>query len=293
MVKPSAVPASNQEARSSATCSAEPTRRRWPEPCGALLDQLARSARSLGDERAGGDAEPGRERTGRNGVGKIVDADRIIGTEGVRGQAEVTQQCGGEPLDRQQIVELLLAPTRLLLSRRDQHHHAERDLHIIAMTTGRGRALPNVIAERDRLGLGLGDGEHDIGEVTRQLEPALGPFGLHDHRSTLRARSHRQRPGDREELALVIDAMDLVGVGVATGRLVRDQPVRLPAVPQPGDHVEEFPGPPVPGLLLRMIGQTEIRCGSRCSGGHDIDRRPPLRHVIERLEPPREVVGEL
>ena len=66
----------------------------------------------------------------------------------------------GSPIGRPAMVRLFLL---------DQYDDAERDLHMIGMATRDGGPSSDLVTESDCLGLGLGNREHDIGEIAGQL----------------------------------------------------------------------------------------------------------------------------
>jgi hypothetical protein len=118
--------------------------------------------------------------------------------------------------------------------------------------------------------IGLGAGEIDLGGVDHvgvgggDLLALLGRAGLHQDRPALRRRRRVERAAHREVLAAVIEHVELGRVVELARRLVVDEGVRFPAVPQAGDDVDELLRPivarvvvevrvaaEVPGLLLR------------------------------------------
>ena len=59
-------------------------------------------------------------------------------------------------------------------------------------------------------------------------------------------------------LSDVIDRVDLAGVGKDARRGIVDDSVVFPAVPQPRDDIQIFPGALVTLAVGRMFGQAEI-----------------------------------
>ena len=59
-------------------------------------------------------------------------------------------------------------------------------------------------------------------------------------------------------LADVIDRVDLAGIGEDAGGGIVDERVVFPAVPEPRDDIEIFPGALVALVMRRMLGQAEI-----------------------------------
>ena len=95
-----------------------------------------------------------------------------------------------------------------------------------------------------------------------------------------------QRPARLEEAALVVDAMDLVGVGEDAGRAVHDHGILVPARPQLAAHFHELMRAVVALVgrlhLLAVIGRLVV-----VERGHDVPRRATARQVIERGPQPR------
>ena len=74
---------------------------------------------------------------------------------------------------------------------------------------------------------------------------------------------------------------------------IADKRIVGPAVPQPGDDVEELPRPAIALAVFHVLGQTEIQCGIRVGGGDQIPRRAPAADVVERGKAAGDRIGRL
>src|SRR3981081_4170599 len=92
-------------------------------------------------------------------------------------------------------------------------------------------------------------------------------------------------------LSDVVDCMDLAGVGKNARRRIVDDGVVFPAVPEPRDDIQIFPGALVTLAMWRMLGQAEILCRLRRGRGDDVPAGSAATDVVERSEQPRQIVG--
>ncbi|CAG6877099.1 hypothetical protein PICSAR10_01448 [Mycobacterium avium subsp. paratuberculosis] len=114
--------------------------------------------------------------------------------------------------------------------------------------------------------------EHGVGDAAGQFPALRRPAGLDQQRMPLRGRALRQRAGDGEEFAAVIDAA--AGRGVA---------------PQRQHHVDELRGAPVPRRAVRQIGQAEVAARRLRIRGDDVPRQATTGELVEAEQPVRQL----
>ena len=93
----------------------------------------------------------------------------------------------------------------------DHREDAGHDQQFVAAPPVLGQPALDVGIEFLRVGERLVGGEDHLGGSGGERAAGLGSAGLHHDRTALRRARHVERPGDREELALVIDAWTLSG----------------------------------------------------------------------------------
>ncbi len=121
----------------------------------------------------------------------------------------------------------------------------------------------------DTCRFGLGGGGHDV-------EP------LEEERGALRARRHEVRPLDLIPLADMVDAVDLVVVGVDSGLTILQQRVVIPAaLPQLVGDVDVLVGPCVACVVRGEPLESEVAAGVGQVVGDDVPRDTALRRVVE------------
>ena len=74
---------------------------------------------------------------------------------------------------------------------------------------------------------------------------------------------------------------------------IADEGVVGPAVPQAGDDIEEFAGPPVAVAMLHVLGEPEIQRCVGVGGGNQVPAGTAAADVVERREAPGDQVGRL
>ncbi|ESX88701.1 hypothetical protein X756_10660 [Mesorhizobium sp. LSHC412B00] len=100
-----------------------------------------------------------------------------------------------------------------------------------------------------------------------------------------------ERSAHLEVRALVVDRMDLVGIGEIARCLVDKQGFVFPAVPQCLDDIEEFGGALIAKGVLDIAVAAEI-AGLLVHGRrHHIPRRPALADMVERGKHAGDIVG--
>src|SRR5208282_5400369 len=69
---------------------------------------------------------------------------------------------------------------------------------------------------------------------------------------------------------------------IDTARLVADEGVVLPTVPQSGDDAGEFFGAFVAGVVVQVLVAVEVACLLVRPGGDDVPAGPPAADVVQR-----------
>lgn len=87
--------------------------------------------------------------------------------------------------------------------------------------------------------------------------------------------------------------MDLRVVAPDTGRLVADDRVVLPAVPELDGDIQELRGPCVPFGVRGLVLQTEVARRLGTGGGDDVPARPAAADDVQRGELTGQVVGRV
>ena len=124
-------------------------------------------------------------------------------------------------------------------------------------------------------------GEDQIGPARSEFTTAARRAGLDEHRPSLWAARHRQRPAHREELADMIQLVHLVRVGVDAVDPVVQHGVVFPGVPQPDGGLKEFLGAIVAGVMAQMRFQAEVLRLAVVDRGDDVPRRAATGQVVE------------
>ena len=112
--------------------------------------------------------------------------------------------------------------------------------------------------------------EDRLGKAGGEGAAVVGGAGLHIDRPALRRARDVERPAHAKMLADMIERVDLAGIGEDAGGGIVDERVVLPAVPEPRDDIEIFPGALVALVVRRMLGQAEILRRLRRAGGDDV-----------------------
>ena len=92
-------------------------------------------------------------------------------------------------------------------------------------------------------------------------------------------------------LAVVVDGVDLRGIGEAAPRTIQDQRVVFPTVPKRLHDIDEFSRARVAVGVHGQIAVTVIRSRPLVIGRHDIPADPAVRRVVQRRKRARNVVG--
>ena len=181
----------------------------------------------------------------------------------------------------QSVEQQVLLGVCLFHGRTEHDVHAGQHLDGIGMAAMALGAFAHVVAE----GLGAGNrvlgGEHHISETGRLIAACGRGAGIEDHRPALRRTDEGQGAANLEILTDIVDRVDLVGIGEAVVFLVVDKGVRLPALPQLDDHVEEFVAALVAVFRLRMRAGPEHFCGDRMGGRHRIPADAALGEMVD------------
>ena len=85
--------------------------------------------------------------------------------------------------------------------------------------------------------------------------------------------------------------MELLGIEIDAGVDVADEGVIGPAVPEPGDDIEELAGAAIALAMLHMLLQPEVQRRIGIGGGDEIPAGAPAADMVEGGEFAREVIG--
>ncbi len=164
-----------------------------------------------------------------------------------------------------------------MVARAPELFHAPLDIGVEALRVGHRTAA----------------GEDHLGGLGGDLAAGVGRAGLDDDRPALDRAGDVQGAAHREELAPVVEHVQPLGVEIDALPDIADKGVVGPAVPQPGDHVEELAGAAVALAVLHVLAQAEIERRVGVRGGDEVPAGPPAADVIERGEPPGDQPGRL
>ena len=92
----------------------------------------------------------------------------------------------------------------------------------------------------------------------REMAAGIRGTGLDDDWPALDRPRDVERPAHRQDLALVFEHMQPLGIERDALLDVADEGVLGPAVPQAGHDVEELAGAAVAHAMIHMLGQSEI-----------------------------------
>jgi len=129
-------------------------------------------------------------------------------------------------------------------------------------------------------------GEDHLGTLGRELTAGVRSAGLDDDRPALDRAGDIQRTAHRQELALVVEHMQPVGVKIDPVFDVTDEGVLGPAVPQPGYDIEELAGAAIALAMLHVLGHPEIQRRVGVGGRDQIPAGASAADVVERGEAP-------
>ena len=91
----------------------------------------------------------------------------------------------------------------------------------------------------------------------------------------LRRARHGEGSARAEPLALVIEAVDLRGIGEAVVLLVDDQRVVVPGAPVPDHHLHELVGAVVAQVVLEVLVAAEVERLGVVERGHHVPGQRP------------------
>ena len=177
----------------------------------------------------------------------------------------------------------------------DGHRHAGDDLDVGAVAAVRLGLRADVGDVRGGRGDRLALDEHRLG-VARRIGPAaVRGAGLEQHGRALRRGRHGEDAVRALVLAVHLDAVQLLGVGVEAPRSVAQLGVVVPAVlPEPQARVEEVIGGVVALVVGELLGDAEQLVGGGLrAAGDDVPADATAREPVERGEPARGGVGLL
>lgn len=136
-------------------------------------------------------------------------------------------------------------------------------------------------------------GEDHFRAARRELAARVRRAGLHEHRMPLRRACDVQRAAHAEVRPVMIEHVQLAMIEMEAGRLVLDECIVFPAVPEPGHDALEFVGARVAVGVREVWRRAEVR---RFVGHHRRDEIPPgapAAQVVERRELAGDVVGRV
>ncbi|CAJ3487488.1 Uncharacterised protein [Burkholderia pseudomallei] len=143
--------------------------------------------------------------------------------------------------------------------------------------------------EGERLVERLRRREHRL-RVPRGERPPIGRAArLHEHRMPLRRPRQIQRPVHAKMRAAMRDRPHLRRIDEAAARLVADERVVVPAIPQRLHDVDEFGRARIARRVIGRRVEAEIARGAGVGRRHDVPPRAAAAHMIERSEAAREI----
>lgn len=229
---------------------------------GEALHQLA-NGRLLAVDDIDHELEAARDSARARCVDEIP-GNRAI--EIVAGEVEahhLTQLRQGE-FGLDQLVEFVLKSIGFSLRAADEGADAGQDLDLVGTAIeGAGLALDVGIERRRRLQC-LMRRENCLREPGGERAAVVGGAGLYVDRPSLRRPRDVQRATNAKMLADMVERVDLAGVGEDARSRIVDERVILPAIPQPGDHVEIFAGALI-ALVVRGCSGNPKFCAACCA----------------------------
>ena len=162
--------------------------------------------------------------------------------------------------------------------------------------------MVGVAAERGAVGLEFGvvlpaDLEVRVDDEDRLAPGGAEPLaaarlaGLDEHGVALRRTRHGEGTTRLEVLALVVEALDLRGVGEAAAFLVDDQRVVRPGVPVAEDDLDELVGAIVPEVVVDRAVAAHVGGFDVIERRDDVPGAAALGHQVEGLEGAGDVEG--
>ncbi|MGY2930723.1 hypothetical protein ACVWZ6_000325 [Bradyrhizobium sp. GM6.1] len=189
-----------------------------------------------------------------------------------------------------QLVEFVLKSIGFSLRAADEGADAGQDLDLVGTAIeGAGLALDVGIERRRRLQC-LMRRENCLREPGGERAAVVGGAGLYVDRPSLRRPRDVQRATNAKMLADMVERVDLAGVGEDARSRIVDERVILPAIPQPGDHVEIFAGALIALVVRGMFRQPKVLCGLLRTGGDDVPAGATPAEMVERRKQPCQIV---
>ncbi len=205
---------------------------------------------------------------------------RVEGLAGVRVEAEV--RVHQEPVGGQVLVDLRFLGLRLGLGGAGDEGQAEEERDVVPLAAGGLGQVAGLADElfggvpvrgEDELGLGVPGGE---GTACRRRP------GLEQHRGPLRRRCRQVRALHVVALAVVVDAVHLVGVGVAADGVLQHGAVLPRALPELRADLEVLLGPDVALVVLLEPVGAEVPGGAVEGARDDVPADAAPGDVVER-----------
>ncbi len=198
--------------------------------------------------------------------------------------AEGAAQHGQCRLQRDQVGALL--PLRLGLGLGAAHDGRDggQDEHPVGVAAEAGGPRLHVDIVEARL-LDVPEAHEDgVGPLGGEVAAVLGGASLEDHRLALAGAGDIERPLHRQELALVVQGVELRRVEEDAAFLVIDERVVLPAVPKTLRHVQVFGRQAVADVVGEMLLLAEVRGRAFEPRRHHVPAHPAAGYVIQRGE---------
>ncbi len=123
--------------------------------------------------------------------------------------------------------------------------------------------------------------EDGVGALGGEALAILRGAGLEDHRLALGRALDVERPLHLEELALVVERVQLVRIDEDAALLVGDVGVVLPGVPEPLHHVQVLARQPIAHVVGQVVGAAEVGRAALQPGGHHVPPGAPAGDVIQ------------
>src|SRR5262249_22983688 len=98
-----------------------------------------------------------------------------------------------------------------------------------------------------------GCGKDHLAPASGKAPPAPAGAGLNDHRVALRRARDGERPARVEELAPMVEPLDLIWIGVAAGLLIDDDGALVPSIPVSEHDLHELIGPVVAQIVSQVL----------------------------------------
>ena len=96
-------------------------------------------------------------------------------------------------------------------------------------------------------------GKNGVGMFCRQFFPVIRRTGLKDNRTSLRRATNIERPGDLEEIPVMIQGVQFSRVKKLTALFITDKGILFPGVPKSFHHVQILIGNAIAQRMFRVF----------------------------------------